>query len=262
MTARIGADGRVERRLDRERPGAAPDRDPARRRRLERADRRERPRGLSLRRGPCRARAGAGAGAAAVRRALDRFAPRGFPGSRAGQCRAHPRARARVRARRRARRRADRGDDPFARASISTIVAAALKSERFGYVGLIGSATKRARFLRQMRDAGLTEAMLARLVCPIGVAGIEGKDPAVIAASTAAQLLMMSERLAETRGRGRPAFKTGRRGACSGISTVLAAAARRLGGKRMDFRDLRDSKRNKSSHSINNGDSSDRSTGP
>ena len=76
------------------------------------------------------------------------------------------------------------------------IVAAALKSERFGYVGLIGSATKRARFLSQMRDAGLTEAMLARLVCPIGVPGIEGKDPAVIAASTAAQLLMMSERLA------------------------------------------------------------------
>ncbi len=77
------------------------------------------------------------------------------------------------------------------------IVAAALKSDRFGYVGLIGSATKRARFLRQMRDAGLTEAMLARLVCPIGVSGIEGKDPAVIAVSTAAQLLMMSERLAE-----------------------------------------------------------------
>ena len=82
------------------------------------------------------------------------------------------------------------------------VVAAALKSERFGYVGLIGSATKRARFLRQMRDAGLTETMLARLVCPIGVAGIEGKDPAVIAASTAAQLLMMSERLAETKGEG------------------------------------------------------------
>jgi xanthine dehydrogenase accessory factor len=76
------------------------------------------------------------------------------------------------------------------------IVAAALRSERFGYVGLIGSATKRARFLRQMRDAGLTEAMLAKLTCPIGVPGIEGKDPAVIAASTAAQLLMESERLA------------------------------------------------------------------
>ncbi len=76
------------------------------------------------------------------------------------------------------------------------IVAAALRAEKFGYVGLIGSATKRARFLRQMRDAGLTEAMLERLVCPIGVAGVAGKDPAVIAAATAAQLLMVSERLA------------------------------------------------------------------
>ena len=83
------------------------------------------------------------------------------------------------------------------------IVAAALKSARFGYVGLIGSATKRARFLRQMRDAGLTEAMLEKLVCPIGVPGIEGKDPAVIAASTAAQLLIAAEGLVGDRSSGR-----------------------------------------------------------
>ena len=35
------------------------------------------------------------------------------------------------------------------------IVAEALRQDRFGYVGLIGSATKRARFLSQMRAAGL-----------------------------------------------------------------------------------------------------------
>ncbi len=75
------------------------------------------------------------------------------------------------------------------------IVAEALRASRFGYVGLIGSATKRARFLSQMRAAGLPEAALAQLVCPIGLAGIAGKDPAVIAASTAAQLLMAAERL-------------------------------------------------------------------
>jgi len=69
------------------------------------------------------------------------------------------------------------------------IVAEALRQDRFGYVGLIGSATKRARFLSQMRAAGLAEAALAKLVCPIGVAGIEGKEPPVIAASVAAQLL-------------------------------------------------------------------------
>ena len=73
------------------------------------------------------------------------------------------------------------------------IIAASLAAGRFGFVGLIGSSTKRARFLSQMRAAGLSEAALARLVCPIGVPGLESKDPAVIAASTAAQLLMVSE---------------------------------------------------------------------
>jgi xanthine dehydrogenase accessory factor len=71
------------------------------------------------------------------------------------------------------------------------IVSAALAAGRFGYVGLIGSATKRARFLSQMRAAGLSEAALAGLTCPIGVPGIAGKEPAVIAAAVAAQLLML-----------------------------------------------------------------------
>ncbi len=75
------------------------------------------------------------------------------------------------------------------------IVAAALGAERFGYVGLIGSPTKRARFLSQMRAAGLSQPCLARLVCPIGVPGVEGKEPAMIAALTAAQLLIVSEKL-------------------------------------------------------------------
>jgi xanthine dehydrogenase accessory factor len=70
------------------------------------------------------------------------------------------------------------------------IVAEALSARRFSFVGLIGSATKRARFLTQMRAAGLTEEILARLVCPIGLPGVEGKEPAVIAAAIAAQLLM------------------------------------------------------------------------
>ncbi len=74
------------------------------------------------------------------------------------------------------------------------IVAEALRAGRFAYVGLIGSMTKRARFLSQMRAAGLSETALAKLVCPIGLPGIGGKDPAVIAAATAAQLLMAGER--------------------------------------------------------------------
>jgi xanthine dehydrogenase accessory factor len=70
------------------------------------------------------------------------------------------------------------------------IVSKALAMERFAFVGLIGSATKRARFLSQMRAAGLTQAMLDRLTCPIGLPGVEGKEPAVIAAAVAAQLLI------------------------------------------------------------------------
>ena len=70
------------------------------------------------------------------------------------------------------------------------VVAEALGQQRFSFVGLIGSATKRARFLSQMRAAGLSEEALARLVCPIGLPGVEGKEPAVIAAAIAAQLLI------------------------------------------------------------------------
>lgn len=69
------------------------------------------------------------------------------------------------------------------------IAAAALSEKRFAYVGLIGSSTKRARFEARFRALGIAEAEIAGLVCPIGMPGINGKQPAVIAASVAAQLL-------------------------------------------------------------------------
>ncbi|PKR49694.1 xanthine dehydrogenase accessory protein XdhC [Thalassospira marina] len=66
-------------------------------------------------------------------------------------------------------------------------------------VGMIGSATKRARFMARMRERGLADGALARLCCPIGVEGITGKHPAVIAASVAAQLVGLREQgLAQT----------------------------------------------------------------
>lgn len=73
------------------------------------------------------------------------------------------------------------------------IISAALKRGSFGYVGLIGSATKRARFVNQMRAAAISDAQIASLICPIGVPGIHGKDPAVIAASVTAHLLQTRE---------------------------------------------------------------------
>ncbi|MGI9414982.1 MAG: xanthine dehydrogenase accessory protein XdhC [Hyphomicrobiales bacterium] len=65
-----------------------------------------------------------------------------------------------------------------------------------GYLGLIGAKTKKARFLSRLAAKGLDAPTLASIHCPIGVPGIEGKDPAVIAASVAADLLT---RLEETR---------------------------------------------------------------
>ena len=61
----------------------------------------------------------------------------------------------------------------------------------FALVGVIGSATKRARFLSRLALAGLGEAARARLVCPIGLPQIRGKDPAVIAIAVAGQLLSL-----------------------------------------------------------------------
>jgi len=71
------------------------------------------------------------------------------------------------------------------------IVAAALRERRFPYVGVIGSATKRARFVTQLRQAGVADDLIDTLVCPIGLPEIAGKEPAVIAASVAAQLLLV-----------------------------------------------------------------------
>jgi xanthine dehydrogenase accessory factor len=73
------------------------------------------------------------------------------------------------------------------------ITAAAL-GRGFPYVGLIGSATKRARFEKRFRELGLSEARIRSLVCPIGIPGIVAKEPAVIAASVVAQLLQVRER--------------------------------------------------------------------
>jgi xanthine dehydrogenase accessory factor len=73
------------------------------------------------------------------------------------------------------------------------IVHAILRPSDFAWLGLIGSDSKRRRFESQLRARGVPPAALERLVCPIGVRGIEGKEPAVIAAAVAAQLLMAFE---------------------------------------------------------------------
>ena len=60
----------------------------------------------------------------------------------------------------------------------------------FAYLGVIASKTKRARFVRRLREAGIPQAAVARLHAPIGLPGLAGKEPAVIAVSLAADLLL------------------------------------------------------------------------
>ena len=73
------------------------------------------------------------------------------------------------------------------------LVIAALNARRFPYVGLIGSATKRARFTSAMHKMGMPPDSIAKLICPIGLTAIKDKAPAAIAASVVAQLLMARE---------------------------------------------------------------------
>jgi xanthine dehydrogenase accessory factor len=61
------------------------------------------------------------------------------------------------------------------------------------WFGLIGSDTKRRQFEHRLRERGVDNARIDAMVCPVGIAGIEGKAPAVIAASVAAQLLTVWE---------------------------------------------------------------------
>lgn len=63
----------------------------------------------------------------------------------------------------------------------------------FLYCGLIGSRSKRRRFEKRLRGQGLSEARIERLTCPIGLPGLEGKRPAEIAVSVAAQLLKVRQ---------------------------------------------------------------------
>lgn len=73
------------------------------------------------------------------------------------------------------------------------IVRAVLARRDAAYCGLIGSKSKRMRFERQLRADGLG-AELRELTCPIGGAiGLKGKAPAVIAAATVAELLLVLE---------------------------------------------------------------------
>jgi len=70
------------------------------------------------------------------------------------------------------------------------IVAEALKRKDAGYVGMIGSRTKKATFRSwYLKTAGGTEADFVRLVSPIGGDQVKDKRPPVIAAMAVAEIM-------------------------------------------------------------------------
>ena len=70
---------------------------------------------------------------------------------------------------------------------------AVLRRPDLGFTGLIGSRVKWLHFQEQLKAVGHTEQALKRIISPIGLPGITGKAPAVIALSVAAQLAQVLE---------------------------------------------------------------------
>ncbi len=65
----------------------------------------------------------------------------------------------------------------------------------FARLGLIGSATKAARFRRALAKAGIADDQLDRLVCPVGMLEITGKQPARVALSIAVGIALWQQEL-------------------------------------------------------------------
>jgi xanthine dehydrogenase accessory factor len=83
----------------------------------------------------------------------------------------------------------------FSHAEDLDVVIECLKRQRekadLPFIGLIGSQTKWATFRHRLEDRGFTAEEIAQVTCPIGIDGVHGKEPEVIAVSVAAQLLRL-----------------------------------------------------------------------
>jgi xanthine dehydrogenase accessory factor len=72
------------------------------------------------------------------------------------------------------------------------ITEAILRRGDFAWCGLIGSQSKRARFVHRFEQRGVPAQAIARLTCPIGLPGVAGKAPIEIAIAVLAQLLSIT----------------------------------------------------------------------
>jgi xanthine dehydrogenase accessory factor len=116
----------------------------------------------------------------------------------------------------------------FSHAEDLDVLAACLKRQRergdLPYIGLIGSKTKWATFRHRLEARGFTAAELAHVTCPIGVPGISGKEPEVIAIAVAAQLLQTDQY----------APRGGRQGFALGVKADRLASPGRSGAGKAD----------------------------
>lgn len=83
----------------------------------------------------------------------------------------------------------------FSHAEDLDVLAACLLRQRLQadlpFIGLIGSRSKWATFSHRLAERGFSAQELAQVTCPIGIPGITGKAPEVIAVAVAAQLLQL-----------------------------------------------------------------------
>jgi xanthine dehydrogenase accessory factor len=70
------------------------------------------------------------------------------------------------------------------------LAAETLDARRFPFVGMVGSAAKRMRFIKRMIEAGMARQDAARLVCPIGAPSGGSRLPAAVAAGIIGELLV------------------------------------------------------------------------
>jgi xanthine dehydrogenase accessory factor len=78
------------------------------------------------------------------------------------------------------------------------ICAHLLQRKDLAFCGLIGSDSKRARFIRLFKQADLNADEIDRLTCPIGDSSIKSKLPGNIAIAAAAQLLAITDNTSRT----------------------------------------------------------------
>lgn len=71
------------------------------------------------------------------------------------------------------------------------LVEAIFQHKKFQFLGLIGSKTKRARFVSRLNRRFPAE-LVQRMECPIGLVATSSKEPAIIAVSVVAQILRVT----------------------------------------------------------------------